>query len=335
MTRRPHDALFKAAFEQPEHAAGLLRSILPASLVRELAWPTLERESGSFVDAHLADRHSDLLFRVELRGRSAFLYLLLEHQSTVDGDMPLRMLVYLVRIWERYRKQHPLPAPLPLIIPTLVSHAPEGWTGPRRFGQMFEPPPDRISGLASLVPEFELLIDDLTLVDDSELWARALAQFPRLALWALRDARDGDKLLAGLANWADAVREVLAAPNGASAILQLLRYVALVGDDVNFEVFNATILEQLPETESITMTIAEQLRAEGHDVGRSEGHAAGRSEGRVEARVDTLLELLALRFGALPDPLLVRVRAGTEAQLQRWIARVLTASSAEAVFTDD
>lgn len=101
MTSRPHDALFKAAFEKPECAAGLLRNILPASLSQAIAWDSMVRESGSFIDAELLDRQSDLLFSVTLHDQRAFVYLLLEHQSSSDADMPLRMLVYLVRIDRR------------------------------------------------------------------------------------------------------------------------------------------------------------------------------------------------------------------------------------------
>jgi predicted transposase YdaD len=32
MDNTPHDALFKAVFGQPEHAAGALRAVLPAEL---------------------------------------------------------------------------------------------------------------------------------------------------------------------------------------------------------------------------------------------------------------------------------------------------------------
>jgi hypothetical protein len=65
MTSKPHDAIFKAAFEHPEHAAAYLRGVLPAALVDAIAWPTMTRESGSFIDPDLADRHSDLLFSVK------------------------------------------------------------------------------------------------------------------------------------------------------------------------------------------------------------------------------------------------------------------------------
>lgn len=49
VTTKPHDAIFKAAFEHPKHAAGLFRDLLPARLVNEIDWSTLALEPGSFV----------------------------------------------------------------------------------------------------------------------------------------------------------------------------------------------------------------------------------------------------------------------------------------------
>jgi predicted transposase YdaD len=106
-TTTPHDALFKAAFETPEQAAALFKQLLPPSITEALAWDTLARESGTFVDPALRKRQSDLLFSVKLAdlenqraepNRSVLVYLLLEHQSSNDKDMLLRMLEYLVRI---------------------------------------------------------------------------------------------------------------------------------------------------------------------------------------------------------------------------------------------
>ena len=114
MTSRPHDALFKAAFESPVHARGLLEAALPASIGAAIQWPTLARESGSFIDPTLADRHTDLLFSAELRApagapaparsgeQRALLYLLLEHQSTEVPDLLLRVFEYETRILRRH-----------------------------------------------------------------------------------------------------------------------------------------------------------------------------------------------------------------------------------------
>jgi hypothetical protein len=105
MTTRPHDALFKTAFEAPADAAALLRELMPAAVQAAVAWETLDHEDGSFVDDTLADQHSDRLFFARLRtGSAERVYFLLEHQSTGDPTMPLRVLSYQVRIWDRFVK---------------------------------------------------------------------------------------------------------------------------------------------------------------------------------------------------------------------------------------
>ncbi|MGW5441490.1 Rpn family recombination-promoting nuclease/putative transposase [Nocardia asteroides] len=44
-----------------------------------------ELQSGSFIDDDLNSRYSDLLYRTRLDGHTAFIYLLIEHQSTTIG----------------------------------------------------------------------------------------------------------------------------------------------------------------------------------------------------------------------------------------------------------
>ena len=81
MTNTPHDAVFKAVFEQPEHAAAELQHVLSADLVAAIDWSSLALEPGSFVDEELADQHSDLLFSASAKGsgESVLVYLLFEH----------------------------------------------------------------------------------------------------------------------------------------------------------------------------------------------------------------------------------------------------------------
>jgi len=88
MTARPHDALFKSAFEDPANAAALLRGLLPAAIRDVIAWDTLAPEPGSFVDPALADRHSDLLFSATLHTADpAVTFFLLEHMFRVVDPM--------------------------------------------------------------------------------------------------------------------------------------------------------------------------------------------------------------------------------------------------------
>jgi hypothetical protein len=201
MTTRPHDALFKSAFDDPADAAALLHDLMPPAVGAAVAWEALDSERGSFVDAMLADHHSDLLFSARLRtGAPELVYFLLEHQSTSDPTMPRRMLSYQNRIWDRFVKERP-GARIPPVIAVLVSHVPDGWTDARAFEEVFDPDVMAISGMAALVPRFSMIVEDLTQLSNSELAARALGAFQKLALWLLRDARDPVCLLDSFDFW--------------------------------------------------------------------------------------------------------------------------------------
>ena len=100
MTAAPHDALFKATFSQVELAAEELRCVLPPELVAQMDLGSLALAAGSFVDEALREQHTDLLYSVRLAGRPARVYVLFEHQSSGDTWMALRLLKYMLRIWE-------------------------------------------------------------------------------------------------------------------------------------------------------------------------------------------------------------------------------------------
>ena len=55
-------------------------------------------------------------------------------------------------------------------------------------------------------------------------------------------------------------------------------------------------------------------------------------EGKVEGKAETLLRLLLLRFGAVPDGVKARVRAAVVVDLDAWLDAILDAPDLEAVF---
>ncbi|GAB4563791.1 MAG: hypothetical protein Tsb0020_13260 [Haliangiales bacterium] len=134
-----HDSLVKAMFSRVDYAADELRIALPAALVARLDLAALRLCPGSFVSPDLRKQHTDLLYSAPLDGHQAFLYLLLEHQSTVDRIMPYRMLRYMIRIWDRYLSDHSDATRVPVIIPLVMHHSDTGWSGPTSLGGLVRP----------------------------------------------------------------------------------------------------------------------------------------------------------------------------------------------------
>ncbi|MEP7120692.1 MAG: Rpn family recombination-promoting nuclease/putative transposase [Byssovorax sp.] len=145
-----HDAFFKEMLSRPEHAASLLRQILPARIAARLDFASLVARAGSYVDEALKERHSDLLFSVTIEDRSALIYILVEHQSTVDSLMSFRLLRYEVRIWERWLREHPGARTLPVILPVVLHHSVDGWTGSTAFEDLLDVDGATLTSLASV-----------------------------------------------------------------------------------------------------------------------------------------------------------------------------------------
>jgi predicted transposase YdaD len=74
---------------------------------------------------------------------------------------------------------------------------------------------------------------------------------------------------------------------------------------------------------------ARRYFGEGKAQGKAEGKAEGLIAGRMEGRVELILELLARRFGPLPDSIQTRVRCAQDAQLGAVTERMLTAQTLE------
>src|SRR5437868_2111420 len=143
MLSSPHDALFKAVFGQADHARGALRAAVPAALGDALNWSTLALQPGSFVDAVLSPQHTDLLYAATWHADAeAPVYLLFEHQSAppTSGRMAERILGYQVRIWDRWRTEHPRAKALPVILPIVLYHGAAAWSEARSFEALLDVP---------------------------------------------------------------------------------------------------------------------------------------------------------------------------------------------------
>ncbi len=326
MTQTPHDALFKAVFSEPAHAAMELRAVLPPALVAATDWSTLTLEPGSYVDDELVERQSDLLFRVVIAEAEARYYVLFEHQSEPDPRMAFRLLRYEVRIWERLEKLEPGRA-LPAIVPVVLAHSERGWRVPLAFEELLDLGAARTS-LLPHVPRFRYLVDDLSNLTDDALARRVLSLYVRAVLALLRDGRR--------MKVSDVLRRhaaLFAALEGATrleALEILIRYALEVADESE----HRDIIDVMSSIESTTRghamrSIADKIFEEGEARGLEKGLERGLEKGREKGLRATLRKQLQLKFGALSLEHETRLETAPPELLDRWVERVLTADTIE------
>ena len=320
--KQPHALLFIKTFSVIEHAAAELRAVLPAELVARTDFSTLRLCPGSYVDEALSGSQSDLLFSVRVSGKPALFYVLFEHQSSPDKLMPLRLIGYIVRILVRYveEKSSRDVLPLPVVIPVVLHHGEAGWTAASRLEELFDPQLVEDAGLGELIPRLRFVLDDLRHVTDEELERRALGLLPTLTLWLFRDARSPTRLARSLGRWITAMAKLRAAPNGREAFWTIFRYIAVVADESVATILSQAMEAAHPNDKDAQMTtLAEKWTAEG----------------KAEGKADTLRKLLTLRFGELSEATQLRIASASEVQLDRWVERVLTADTPDAVVGAD
>ena len=86
-----------------------LLEMLAADVVKYLDFSQIEQINTSFIDDDFGEREADIAFRVPFRNGwetdELIIYILIEHQSTVDPTMAFRVLSYMVKIWDSQRRE--------------------------------------------------------------------------------------------------------------------------------------------------------------------------------------------------------------------------------------
>jgi hypothetical protein len=132
----PHDAFFRAIFSRPEEAAGLVRFMLPAPLGDALDTSSIRVLSPTHVDASLRASQSDVVVAARLAGREVRFIAILEHRSTVESRMALRLWRYSGEAWAREAERR---GPLPDVVPLVVYAGKRPWTAPRDLAGLLAP----------------------------------------------------------------------------------------------------------------------------------------------------------------------------------------------------
>jgi hypothetical protein len=324
----PHDNLVRYVFSRPEAVAIILRRVVNPALLPFIDFASLRALPTVHSGPMLHRRDGDLRFAVDLidEGIRIPLYLVLEHQSTYQPQLPCRAHVYIGDMWAQYIREHPNLDTVPAILPILLAQYPARAT-PCQLTQIFALTP-KLRGLIGPTVELEIRVDDLSgsVLDDpmANPITLALVEISRALLHAYRSQSAlTPERMSRLAPQFDILLEQQA-PLGKDDVGALWRYVITVFEPDS--PLRDLIVESVSrKAKQMYATIADQLHAEGHTA----GHAAGLAAGLAAA----LLGVFQHRALPIPEPIRERVLATRdERQLQRWFDRAFNVTSADELF---
>ncbi|PHM39380.1 putative transposase [Xenorhabdus mauleonii] len=284
-----HDALFKHFLTQTETAKEFLSLYLPEEIRSLCHLTTLKLESSSFVDRHLRQLHSDVLYSVETTQGDGYIYCLIEHQSTPDPLMAWRLMYYSMSAMAAHlKKGH---TELPLVVPLLFYH---GEIRPYPYSNQWLDCFKFPEQAARLYRQAFPLVDVSVLSDEEILTHKSIALLELVQKHIrCRDMLDWVPHLVALLN---------AGYNTVEQRNVVLSYILLNGHTLDLSQFTHQFIEQSPEHETMLMTIAEELEQKGREQGIErgikqgieKGIEQGRKQGKEESKLEIARSLLQL-----------------------------------------
>ena len=160
--------------QQTENIQGLIE-IIAKELVEYLDFSRLVIDKTSYITDILKTLESDLVFtipfREEINSDELVVYILIEHQSTIDPTMGFRILNYMCQIWDSQRREleaSDIPKGkwrLRPILPIVYYTGAQRWKTPINLSSIVDVP----DLLERFLPKFETLFLDVKETDPSDL----------------------------------------------------------------------------------------------------------------------------------------------------------------------
>ena len=283
MTKKLHDPFFKKALENPLVAREFFDSYLPDNIKKLINLETLTMDKESFVDPNLKRSMSDVLFTANFGNTQGYLYLLAEHQSTLDPLMSFRLFKYMLAICDRHLTINPDAKKLPLVYPILFYNAKQNCTASKNLWDLFED-----SSLAKNIWAGDHQLVNVHDIPDAELkeklWAGTMSFF-------MKHIHERD-LAKKWQEIADNLPKITEVSIGYDFIEILLSYTLPNIEKEDKILLQDTLNKKLGKEkgEHLMTSLAQHWYDEGKLEGVAEGISKGKLEGVAEGKLEGVAE---------------------------------------------
>ncbi|MGD2084710.1 MAG: Rpn family recombination-promoting nuclease/putative transposase [Candidatus Aminicenantes bacterium] len=251
-----HNNFFAAFFDEKEVVESFLKEYVPAEIIKDLDFNTLQIDKESFVDKKLLRHFSDILYLIRYKQNPAYVYFLFEHKSRVKKKKkkltPFQLLKYMVNIWDRHLKRHKKVDNLPPIIPMVIYHGEKEWEISTDFLSLFDIP----QCMERYIPNFSFELFDISHNPDEYIKGTVLLRILFLTFKYIFNP----ELLHKLKDIFRLLMELEDKTRGTEYLEILLRYLSSSAEHVSVEEIRETVGEFFEQGGDIMPTIVQQVK---------------------------------------------------------------------------
>jgi predicted transposase/invertase (TIGR01784 family) len=253
-SKSPHDKLFRSLMGKPKVAKEFLVNFLPGYIRKQIKLDSIKLRNSSFIDEKFNEQITDVLYAADFGDKPGFLYILIEHQSTPDELMPLRLLKYQIAIMEKYKKKIKDKTQLPVVYPIVVYNGMRNYNHSTDIFELF----GNQQELAKKVFYKPFKLIDLHKTPDKEL--KQLLWFGVMAR-VMKRVHSADAILRLRGVFVD-LKEIKKYGD-LGYFYTIITYLAETGDKKSEEKFVNEVINKLNVAEDKIMTITEGWEAKG------------------------------------------------------------------------
>ncbi len=314
-----------------------LVEILADELVEMIDFSRLELQNRSFLSNKLEEQESDLIFSVPFKNGSEtdelLIYILIEHQSTVDISMGFRLLSYMMNIWDTQRQEwvrNDVPKSewrLRPILPIVFYSGDRRWQVPLSVTTIMDIP----DVLIRFVPTFETLFLNVKGTDTAEL-TKTDHPFGWLLAVLHNEKADKETIKKALIEAIEHLNTL--GPEQAEHRLRALHYFVLLivsrrpseEHDELIDLVNQYSGEV--EVELMARSMADVMMEKGIAQGKAQGIEQGIEQGETGAKRAAVIKLLTYQFPDVSETFVAAIHEIQErSQLDALFDQILTAKT--------
>ncbi|MCP3960544.1 MAG: Rpn family recombination-promoting nuclease/putative transposase [bacterium] len=323
----PHDGSYRRLFSHARMVRDLIERYVAPPWMDRLDFETLEMVPAHYVSEELEQRESDVVWRLRYgpEGDWFYVYILIEFQSEVLRFMAIRVLTYVMLLYEDLirKKRWTSSRKLPPVVPIVLYNGESRWAAPLQVADLVE----SIPGQERHVPRFECLV-----IDEGHLPQEQLEPLDNPVAGVFQLERSTG--VAEIRRIIDSLLEILGDPELRELRRDMATWLRRAVLPARLPGIEIPELQDLQEAKIMLAERAarwpKQWMAEGYQKGVEEGRNAALLEGRRLA----LTELISEKFGTVESRYQEKIAGASEAELKKWLTRILSTTTISDLFQD-